>query len=216
MSRQSSDWPLIWFSPMALRGRVAKSLEAVGLNTLTISMHSLADVRAGLWRVGQALERDEAAQNQIAEIDRAVQTARQRRPPQQPKTLIVIDRAPDRIRGLVLASTDAYAGELVTLAGGMVATPASPSRYPKITAEELTRLAPDVILDLSRSGPGKTDVWNSKPNLPAVAHRRVHWLDAAMFTNPSPRIPTALDHLRKLLHAPPGTKVVPLAPGDSI
>jgi ABC-type Fe3+-hydroxamate transport system substrate-binding protein len=85
--------------------------------------------------------------------------------------------------------------------GGDNVLRAAPVRYPKISAEEVLRAQPDVILDLSYAARGGTDAWRAIA-VPAVASGRIRALDAAYLIAPSPRVAEALAALASAIRAP--------------
>jgi ABC-type Fe3+-hydroxamate transport system substrate-binding protein len=80
-------------------------------------------------------------------------------------------------------------------------------RYPRVTPAEVAAAAPDVILLPSEPYPfGEADLgaFAAWPDVPAVAHGRVHLVDGAMLTWPGTHLARALAELPAILHNAPG------------
>jgi iron complex transport system substrate-binding protein len=171
----------------------------MGVATLPLAMHQLADVRTGLLNVGQALGAGSKAEALVAEIDTYVQAcaARGHSRKFRPIVLAIIDRDPDSLRNLIAAGPKTYLDELLTLVGARNMMSGSAVRYPQISAEQILRSAPDIIIDLSKSQGGLA-AYQSISESPAVADKRVHILQEPLLLGPTPRVREALERLYAL------------------
>jgi len=179
----------------------AKQLHDLGVATVDCPMHALEDVRAALTRVGERLGRAETARAVVAEIDRAVDEVGSRRHPERPRVLAVIDRA-GGLSNLVAAGPGSWLDELLALVGAKNVLAGAPTRYPKLSIEEILRAAPDVIVDVSfGADPARAaEDWAPAARVPAVAHGRIAIVKAPYFIAPSPRIAQALAELEPIVY----------------
>jgi iron complex transport system substrate-binding protein len=168
---------------------VARALADVHVATLAIPIHALPDVETALTQVGRKLGRADAAARAIANIEAARDAARAAQPAHRPRVLAVIDHEPGGLGNLIAVGPGTWLDELLALAGGDNVLAASGVRYPKITAEEVVRGQPDVILDVGKAG--DTAAWKTV-DVPAVRDDRVRLLDAPYLMAPSPRLREAL------------------------
>jgi len=97
--------------------------------------------------------------------------------------------------------------EAITLAGGVNACRGGGAKYPKLTAEGVLLLDPDVIVDLfadiATSGRSEDEVradWQSIPGARAVAAGRVHILTNIYAVRPGPRFISLVEDLARILH----------------
>jgi iron complex transport system substrate-binding protein len=185
-----------------VQAEVARGLAAAGIRTLTLSMHTIDDVRAGLAKVGRALDREAAAAQAQAEIERALARARSRAPSQRPRVLGVVDREQGGLGNLVAAGPGSYLDELLAVVGAENALADYRVRYPKLSAEQILRAQPEIIIDLAPAT-GRDD-WKQLPELPAVQHGRVHVLQESIYLAPGPRIGQAIERLSAIIHADDG------------
>lgn len=199
----------------AVQAEIARGLEDAGVRTLLLSMHTIEDVRAGLARVGRALDREDAARAAVAAIDRALAQARDRASGRdRPRVLAVVDREVGGLGNLVAAGPGSYVDELLSIAGADNALRGYRVRYPKLSAEQILRARPEIVLDLAPSADPATarQDWARLPELPAVQRHRVHVLQDSPYLAPSPRIAQALERLSQLLHTPDTPDTAPAAP----
>jgi iron complex transport system substrate-binding protein len=105
---------------------------------------------------------------------------------------------------LIAAGPATFIGHMIELAGGVNIFADRPEHYPQISAEEVLRRNPAVILgpviqggNLSRvqtlSHPG----WQ---HLAAVKNHRIHLLDDDLISRPGPRLASALEVIARTLY----------------
>jgi iron complex transport system substrate-binding protein len=185
---------------------VGSALRELGIATVECPMHTLADVRTSLTRVGARIGRADQARDVVAGIDAAIAavTARRHGGP-RPRVLVVIDREPTGLGTLVAGGPGSWHDELLALVGADNALAAAPSRYPKLSLEEVLRAAPDAIVDTTfGADPARAAIdWAPAARVPAVANRRIAVVKEPYFIAPSPRVATALTELEAIVH-PPG------------
>lgn len=182
---------------------VARGLNAAGIRTTTLSMHTISDVRVGLTAVGRALDREAAAQAALAEIERVLASARSRAHAKAPpRVLGVVDRELGGLGNLVAAGPGSYLDELLDVVGAENALADYRVRYPKLSAEQILRAQPEIILDLAPAAVPESgrDDWNRLPELPAVQHGRVYVLQDGIYLAPGPRIGLAIERLSAIVH----------------
>lgn len=198
-----------------VQGEVASGLAAAGIRTLRLPMHTIEDVTRGLAEVGRALQREDAARAVQAEIERALTAARGRaRAASPPRVLGVVDREVGGLGNLVAAGPGSYLDELLAVVGATNALADYRVRYVKLSAEQILRARPEIILDLAPAASPDTvrQDWGRLPELPAVQHGRVHVLQDSIYLAPGPRIGQAIERLSAIVHEgrgdgpPPGSQ----------
>jgi iron complex transport system substrate-binding protein len=187
-----------------VHARAAKGFAELGIPTIPCPMHSLADVKAGLLRVGAALGRETEARavQLVGEIDAALDAAAAGRPTgKRPRVLIVLDRTKGGLGGLVAAGPGSWLDELVAVVGGENALAGAAVRYPKISREEILRAQPDVIIDAAFVADAAAPVadWQELADVPAVKTDRVFAAKEPYLLAPSPRVKEALTAVGTML-----------------
>lgn len=181
-----------------VHGQAAGALNDAGVATVACAIHALPDVKSALRIVGARIGRPGEAARVVGDIDAALDAAAAARPAQRPRVLAVIDREADGLGNLVAAGPGSWLDELLAVVGGDNVLRGAAVRYPKISAEEVIRTRPDVILDLSYPARQSIAAWDAV-NVPAVANHRVRALADAYLIAPSPRVRAALDALAKAI-----------------
>jgi iron complex transport system substrate-binding protein len=181
-----------------VHGQVAGALHDAGIATVACAIHGLPDVKAALREVGARIGGTADADRVIGAIDAALDRAAAQRPAKRPRVLAVIDREAGGLGNLVTAGPGSWIDELLAVVGGDNVLSAAGVRYPKISAEEVLRARPDVILDLSYAARDSTAAWDQLA-VPAVAAHRVRALADPYLIAPSPRVAEALAALAQAI-----------------
>jgi len=186
----------------ALQDKVASGLRAAKLPTLSLPMHRLADVTRGLREVGAALGADAEAGAAVAALDEALAAARARASARsrRARVLVVLDRDPKTLGSMVAAGHGSFADELLEVIGADNVLAGSSVRYPRISAEQILRGRPDVIIDSSPGARDSASAWATLAEVPAVAEGRVHASAERAWTTPSPRLSSALRELEAVVY----------------
>ncbi len=181
-----------------VHSQAAGALTDAGITTVACAIHALPDVKAALRAVGTRIGKAADADRAVAAIDAALDHAAGQRPAQRPRVLLVIDRETDGLGNLITAGPGSWLDELLAVVGGDNVLRAAGVRYPKISAEEVLRARPDVILDLSYAARHSLDPWR-RLDVPAVTGQRVRALADAYLIAPSPRVAEALAALAQAI-----------------
>jgi iron complex transport system substrate-binding protein len=184
-----------------VHGQVAGALHDAGIASVACAIHGLPDVKAALRAVGAQIGRAGDADRVIEGIDAALDRAAARRPAKRPRVLAVIDREAGGLGNLVTAGPGSWVDELLAVVGGDNVLSAAGVRYPKISAEEVLRARPEVILDLSYPARDSIAAWD-RLAVPAVAAHRVRAITDAYLLAPSPRVAEALAALARAIGPP--------------
>jgi iron complex transport system substrate-binding protein len=181
-----------------VHGQVAGALHDAGVATVACAIHGLPDVKAALRAVGAQIGKAADADRVVQGIDAALDRAAAQRPAKRPRVLAVIDREAGGLGNLVTAGPGSWVDELLAVVGGDNVLSAAGVRYPKISAEEVLRARPEVILDLSYAARESTAAWD-RLAVPAVAAHRVLAIADPFLVAPSPRVAEALAALARAM-----------------
>ena len=184
-----------------VHGQIAGALGDAGIATVACAIHGLPDVKAALRAVGARIGKPADAERVIAAIDAALDRAAAQRPARRPRVLAVIDREAGGLGNLVTGGPGSWIDELLAVVGGDNVLSAAGTRYPKISAEEVLRARPEVILDLSYAARDSIAAWD-RLAIPAVAAHRVRAITDPFLLAPSPRVAEALAALSRAIDAP--------------
>lgn len=185
---------------------VAEMLEHAGTRVLAVPMQDLAQVRAALVSIGEALgDRKEAGERLRAQLEAEIAEVQQQTAGQpRRRVMFVVDRQLGGLRGLVVAGPGSYLDELMRVAGGENIFSDMKARYGKVAVETIEERRPEVILDAVHTEAGQAELlrqdWMVLKGVPAVASGQVHVLGSREFVTPGPRIGQVLRELVALIH----------------
>ncbi len=186
--------------------QVVDRLEQFGIPVYAFAPYSLKQVLEMVPRLGQILNCPDQAEVLQRKLSQSIDAARTRAEAatHRPRVLYLAGLAP-----LIGIGGDTYLHELIATAGGINVT-ADSAGYPRLSYEDILRLAPDVVLLPSMGGRERAVEAKKRlqrwEHLPAVTQGRVHIVDADRFNRPGPRLVQALETLTALLH--PGAEAV--------
>lgn len=117
----------------------------------------------------------------------------------RPRVFLQIDQEP-----LITVGRLAIQNDLIKRAGGSNIAGHIEQRYPIFSMEEVLKAQPEVILFTGMVGTqvvaARTSFWRQWPMLPAVANKRLHWVEPDLIDRPGPRAVDGLETLARLVH----------------
>ncbi len=184
---------------------IAEKLHAAGIITVALPAQKLDDVAATARLIGGQCGAAKEADAFVARIDAALtQVAEKSAGKERPKVLVAVGRDRDAtgIKGLFVAGQGSFHDDLITRAGGVNACTVK-IPYPRISAEGLLAMNPDIIIEFISADEAKNDPtiddWKTFDSLPAVKNGRVHLVAGDRSFIPGPRVPLLLEELTRLL-----------------
>jgi len=177
-----------------------KRLERLGIPVYALDPRGLDGVIQALENLGGLLGAGEEAAGLTAAIrtcrDRIVEAAAASGT--RPRVFFQVGVSP-----IVSAGSGTFIHELITLAGGENVT-AGPVPWPRLNAEQVLALNPEVVIITSMSGgPNQGEALQALERwraLSAAEAGRIHVAEAALFDRPGPRLILALEILARCVH----------------
>ena len=183
-------------------GDLAQKLKGLGVDSITLSNETLADIETSFHRLAERCGVPEAGERVAAEFREGLKPDPL---PGKPKVLVSAGRPVGRLADLVVAGPGTYFEELLANLGAVNAFADAPVRSPEIGMEDVIARAPDVIVEV-RAEPVSPEVerqliddWNALPDIPAVRNRRIVVIDGDYAVVPGPRIPQLYQEMRTAL-----------------
>ena len=185
---------------------VEDKFRELGLHVLETTDLNLADMYKAMAALGRATGHEAGAgklvnqtREGLARVERKLAGVPRLR------VVVIVDRTPGTLRNLVAATSGSFFAELVEIAGGELATPASKSGYTKLGNEDLLAENPEAILDFTQGQKSQfagdpLDAWREMPELKAVRGRRVYEVDEDYVPHASQRVVQTAELFAKLLH----------------
>jgi iron complex transport system substrate-binding protein len=177
-----------------------EALSQTSAIVLVVDPQGLADVTRTAAMLGKAIGADgdglaKDLQTKLDAVKAKVGNA--------PKLKVFDEEDASDLTKLYTVGPGSFLNDLITLAGGVNIAAAAKTAYPTISAEEVVKADPDVIvLDDAAFGTtvesvAKRPGWSA---LSAVKNGRVHPLDANLMSRPGPRVADAAIALAQLIH----------------
>jgi len=185
-------------------------LRGLGIETLAVGNRSTKQIMDSIVTVGGRCGAEVKATEIVTDIRaRLARVAELTRDTTRSRVLVSVGRAmgSGSLEDVYVAGEGTLYDEAVSLAGGENACRGGGPLYPKLSAEGVLLLDPDVIVDLfadiKTSGRSEDEVradWRSIPGARAVAAGRVHVLTEMYAVRPGPRFILLVEHLARILH----------------
>jgi iron complex transport system substrate-binding protein len=182
---------------------VIEALEQVGVPVVALEPGNFDQVYAALELLGRLTDRERQAARVVTAMQKRVARIRERVagiPPTQ--RLTVFYKAYDE--PLITAGPSTFIGHMIDMAGGINIFADRRESYPQVSAEEVLRRDPSVILGpasrglrLSPERIGQRPGWR---HLAAVKNHRMYLLDDDLVSRPGPRLAEALEAVAKALY----------------
>jgi iron complex transport system substrate-binding protein len=187
----------------AIQQGVIVAVERIGIAAVALEPQNVEEVYATTVLIGQLTAQAQQAAQVVADMQQRVRHVRERLaaiPTEQRVT--VFYKAYDE--PLIAAGPSTFIGHMIELAGGTNIFADRSESYPQISAEEVLRRNPAVILgprlrssNLSQPQAGQRPGWQ---HLAAVQQARVYLLDDDLISRPGPRLPEALEVIARALY----------------
>ena len=192
--------------------QVPERLKSFGIASAEVPHGTLADTFAAVRAIAQAAGVPERGDALVTRMQAGIDAVRAKAARgAKVRVLMIVDRQPGQLTGLIAAGPDNYESELLAAAGGVnVLASTGGMRYPRISLETVLRADPDVIVDLTDAH--DTDaahiaarqvdllLWEHEQGLKAARTHRIYIADSTVFVVPGPRVVEAAERLYQALH----------------
>jgi iron complex transport system substrate-binding protein len=185
-------------------------LSGLGIETLTVRNEPVGEILRTITVIGRVCGAERQADSLVTAIRSRVRAVEEHTAGlARPRVLVSVGRnagagAPGPV---YVAGPGTYYDGLVALAGGENAYRGAAIAYPELSREGITRLDPDIIVDLipdlgqrGVSEQAARGDWNALRDVRAVKNGRVYVLTADYTTVPGPRFIRTLEDLARLFH----------------
>jgi iron complex transport system substrate-binding protein len=182
---------------------VIEVLERLGIPAVAIEPADVDEVYAAILLGGQltghlqqATQVVEAMRQRVTHLREKVATI----PPMQRVT--VFYKAYDE--PLLTAGPSTFIGHMITMAGGINIFAELTESYPQVSAEEVLRRNPAVILSPASAGVPFSSTWAQRHpgwrHIDAIKHQRFYLLDDDLISRPGPRLVAGLEVMVQTLY----------------
>jgi iron complex transport system substrate-binding protein len=178
-----------------------EKLQAASLNVLVVDPQTVSDVAKTATLLGKAVGGQgealgQAIQQRVDAVKTKITTATTR-----PRVYHEID-ASDPAK-IFTVGPGSYINDLIDIAGGANIAARAASAYPQLSAEEILRSDPEIIVlaaDAYSSRPGDVVARQGWSIISAVKNNRIFTIDPNLINRPGPRVGEAAETYAKLVH----------------
>jgi iron complex transport system substrate-binding protein len=185
-------------------------LAELGIETLAVGNTTTAGILDAIAAVGSRCGAEAEAGRIVADIRaRLARVAERTRGLPKARVLVSVGRAmgSGSLKDVYVAGEGTLYDEAISLAGGENACRGGGAKYPKLSAEGVLLIDPDVIVDIvaDLKAEGSTEDavladWRSVPGARAVKEGRVHLISEVYAVRPGPRFILLVEDLARTLH----------------
>jgi iron complex transport system substrate-binding protein len=185
---------------------VEDKLRDLGLQVLVSRDHTVDGAYLAFEEIGRATGHERAAARLIAATrDGLLRVSRKTSGLAAASVVLTVDRTPGTLQRLTTATPGSFLAELVEIAGGRIAVPASSHGYASLNKEDLLAINPEVILDFihgakSRLSDDPMVVWRELGELKAVRNGRVYAVDEDFVPHATQRMVETAELFAHLIH----------------
>ncbi len=185
------------------QGNLAPALEAQGQHVIVFDPNDIEGVYNDILLVGQVLGREKVARDLIGRMRSRIEAvaARTRDLTVKPRVLHEVD-ATDPTK-IYVAGPNNFIDAMIVIAGGINVGASGQRKFPQLSAEEIVRADPQVIV-LGDAKYGTTvDQVTSRAGwqaIEAVRTGRIFTIDPDIVSRPGPRLADGVEAYARLLH----------------
>lgn len=179
------------------RTGIVNQLEKLGIPVFMVDPHGIEGIYRSIESLGNALNREQAAEELVAHLRQRVDAVRARVRGKPVVNLLM----PIWYDPIVTIGKRAYITEIIALAGGHSVTSDIPEEWPQVSMEAVIARAPEALLLIQESRMTIGAIRN-RPGwaaLPAIRNNRIYYVSDKI-QYPSPVAFDALEELAKELH----------------
>lgn len=185
-------------------------LERLGVSILVVDQRDTQAIMKSIITIGRACGKEIRALEIIKDIKTRMDRIKNKTlglP--RPKVLICVGRTmgSETLEDIFITGRKGFYNEIITLAGGINAYEGHDIRYPTLTGEGITRLDPDVIIeiipDLLDRGLDEEKVkkeWGLLAGVDAVENNRICIFGQDYVATPGPRFILILEQMARAIH----------------
>lgn len=182
---------------------VINALEDLNISVVALDPQNMEQVYSSIEAAGRITGHTQEAEQVVANMKQRVRAVVDRvaniPPEKRPKVYWQIWDEP-----LMTAGPSAFAGQLIELAGGVNIFGDLTESYPQISAEEVVKRNPEVIMGPDTHGDKLTvEVFRQRPgwaDITAVQEGRIYLMDGNIVSRTGPRLVDALEAVAKALY----------------
>ncbi|QOR62646.1 ABC transporter substrate-binding protein [Sulfurovum sp. ST-21] len=185
--------------------KLAQKLQKLGIRTRIIRIDRLPHITEAVLALGRVLQKEERANNIVADIDRALKETKGI--VSDRKILIVIGHNTQLVKQIFVAGQNLYLDDIINASGNTNALHSNRKGQPILNRENIIAANPDIVILLAHGmkarGVTKQELIDPWLKLPVTAarNRDIYIIDKEYAGIPSDRLVLFLNDFKAILHA---------------
>jgi iron complex transport system substrate-binding protein len=178
-----------------------------GIRFLSVKLDTLDDLYRAVASIADAVGAADRGRELARRLQADLAGVRQQVAGAAPRgVLFLFARTPGDLTGLTTIGPGSFLDAVIRIAGGTNVFGDAHGAYPQVSKETLLVRRPEVILEVDPGGLTEDKArrlradWQKLPELPAVVHGRIVYLDEPYLLVPGPRIGLAAARLARAIH----------------
>jgi iron complex transport system substrate-binding protein len=208
-----------------LHAKQKRDLEKIPLQTVSVRSQSIDDILDAIHILASHCGVAERGNEMVKEMNREIHDIQQQSQGKpRPRVLMSVGRTmgTGSVQDIFVAGKTTWLSDLIDIAGGINAIEGSGVQYPKLSAEGVMQINPEVIIELipvedktTVSNEEILSQWQIASQVEAVKHHRIHVLRHKNIAQPGPGVVDLARILSRLIHSENGTSTAGLIAPDA-
>jgi iron complex transport system substrate-binding protein len=178
--------------------REVRALREMGSDVMLVKDESVGEIEDGIRAIGDRIGRANEARALVASLDAQINRVREQIASMpRDRVLMLVGHEP-----LIGVGAGTFLDDLLTLANSDNLAASTGQQWPKLNAEFVIAMRPDIILDgqMGSDPASPARYWERYSSVPAVRNHRVYGYPQDPILHAGPRIGTSLHMLAAMIH----------------
>lgn len=189
--------------------QIHTNLEKMNIRTLAVDHKHISGIIKSIPLIGKACGSYKQAQELVHSINKQLKYVTDRvKHHDKPRCLLIVDRDRQRkwIEDVYVSCAGSFYEEIINYAGGQNTCSMDIIEYPKVSAEGILHMNPDIIIEMVGSGVTLPESeilnkqWASIPQISAVKNDRIYYFTQDYAVIPGPRFVQIVADCARLFH----------------
>ncbi len=208
-----------------LHARQKQDLDKLHLNTIELRSGNITEIQKGILTLANRCDVGERGKKLVTWMQQEIATIRKQwSGTARSRVLVSVGRSmgTGSVQDIFVAGKSTWLNDLIEIAGGVNAMEDSGVQYPKLSAEGVMQINPDVIVELIPiddsaivSDDQILSQWQIASEVEAVKNRRIHVLRHKNIAQPGPGVVNIARIISQLIHGEAVTSAAGLSARDT-
>jgi len=184
-------------------GNLPAQLDALGQPLFVFDPSDLEGVYKNILAVGRLVDREQRAQQIVADMRSRIDAIGAKAKPATTKPLVLHEVDSTDPNRIFVAGPRNFIDSMIAVCGGVNVAADAPTKFPAFSPEQIVARAPDIIVLADYRFGTTPEMVTARPGwsaIPAVRQRAIYPIDDDLVSRPGPRLVLGFEAYAKLLH----------------